>query len=68
MHVPSINNNLIYVSTITDQDMKVEFVKSGCFVKDKHDHYKVIAIGVSIGIYNHVNRNLMESKVWTLEL
>ena len=33
MHVPGINKNLIYVSTITYQDMKVEFVKFGFFVK-----------------------------------
>jgi hypothetical protein len=34
MYVPSIKKNLIYVSTIVDQDVKVEFVKSQCVVKD----------------------------------
>ena len=33
MHVPDIKKNLIFVSTITYQDMKVEFVKFGFFVK-----------------------------------
>ena len=42
MYVPSIKKNLIYVSTIIDQDLKVEFVKSQCVVKDIQDHYKVI--------------------------
>jgi hypothetical protein len=49
MHVPGIKKNLIYVSTITDQDMKVDFVKSHCLVKDVKDHYKVVAIGVRVG-------------------
>ena len=33
--------------------MKVEFVKSGLFVKDKCDHHKMIATGVRVGgLYN----------------
>ena len=34
MYVPGIKKNLISVSTISDQDLKVEFVKSQCVVKD----------------------------------
>lgn len=43
MYVPDTKRNLIYVSTITNQDLKVEFVKSQCVVKDIQDKYKVIA-------------------------
>lgn len=32
MYTPSIKNNVIYVSPITDQDLKVEYVKSNCDV------------------------------------
>ena len=49
MYVPDIKKNLIYVSTITDQDLKVEFVKSQCVVKDIQDKYKVIATGTKVG-------------------
>jgi hypothetical protein len=34
MYVPGIKKKLILVSTITDQGLKDEFVKSGCLVKD----------------------------------
>ena len=52
MYVPSIEKNLIYVSTIIDNDMKVEFDKYKCHVKDVQDHYKVIAIGSGLdGLY-----------------
>ena len=49
MYVPGIKKNLIYVSTIADEDLKVEFVKSQCVVKDIHDHYKIIARGSRVG-------------------
>ena len=49
MHVPSIKKNFMSVSTITDEELKVEFVKFGFFIKDEHDHYKVIATGVRVG-------------------
>jgi hypothetical protein len=39
----------ILVSTIIDQGLKVEFVKSSCLVKDIHHHYKVIAKGIGVG-------------------
>ena len=41
--------NLISVSTIIDQDLKVEFVKSQCVVKYIQDKYKVIATGTRVG-------------------
>jgi hypothetical protein len=50
MYVIGIKNNLILVSTIANQDLKVEFSKSQCFVKDIHDHYKVVATGVRVGV------------------
>ena len=43
MCVPGIKNNLISVYAITDNDMKVEFDKYKCHVKDVQDHYRVIA-------------------------
>jgi hypothetical protein len=49
MYVSGIKKNLIFVSTITDQDLKVESVKSRCVVKDIQDHYKIIARGSRVG-------------------
>ena len=49
MYVPGIKNNLIFVSTITDNDMKVEFDKYKFHVKNIQDHYRVIAIGSRLG-------------------
>lgn len=49
LYVLEIKKNLIYVSSVTGQDLKVEFVKSGCVVKDIHDHYRVIARGTKVG-------------------
>ena len=43
MYVPRIKKNLIFVSAIIDNDMKVEFGKFKCHVKDVQDHYRVIA-------------------------
>lgn len=34
---------------ITDQDLKVEFLKSNCYIKDLLDGMKTIAIGIQIG-------------------
>ena len=42
MDVLGIKNNLIYVSIIVDNDLKVEFLKSQCVVKDIRDHYKIL--------------------------
>ena len=49
LYVPGIKKNLISVSTITNQNLNVEFMQSKCFVKDIHNHYKVIATGTRIG-------------------
>jgi hypothetical protein len=40
MYVPGIKKKLIFVSTITDQNLKVEFFKTHCIVKDLLDHCK----------------------------
>ena len=37
MYIPKIKKNLISVSRITDQDLKVEFFKSYCVIKDMLD-------------------------------
>jgi hypothetical protein len=49
VYVPGIKKFFIYVSTITDQDLKVEFFKNYCIVKDLLDHFKTIATGVRAG-------------------
>ena len=42
MYVQGIKKNIIYVYAITNNDMKVEFDKYKCHVKDVQDHYMVI--------------------------
>jgi len=49
MYVPGVTKNLIYVSMTTDQDLKVEFFKSNCYIKDLLDGMKTIAIRVQTG-------------------
>lgn len=49
MHVPCIKKNLMSISTIATQDLKVEFVKSQSIVKDIQDRYKVISTGTRVG-------------------
>jgi hypothetical protein len=49
MYVPGTKKKPISVSKITDRGLNVEFVKSGCQVKDVQDHCKV-GIGVG-GLY-----------------
>jgi len=49
LYVPGIKKNLIYVSAITDKNMKVEFMQYHCLVKDIQNHYKIIAKGTRIG-------------------
>ena len=44
-----IKKNLISVSSITNQNLNVEFMQSHCLAKDIQNHYKVIAIGTRIG-------------------
>lgn len=48
-YVIGIKKNLISVSKITDQDLKVEFFKSYCIIKDLLDRMKPIATSVRIG-------------------
>jgi hypothetical protein len=49
VYVPGIKKNLISVSTITDQNLKVEFFKNYCIVKDLLDQFKTVATGVRAG-------------------
>jgi hypothetical protein len=49
VYVPEIKKNLIYVSTITDQNLKVEFFKNYCIVKDMFDQYRMVAMGARAG-------------------
>jgi hypothetical protein len=49
VYVHGIKKNLIYVSTITDQNFKVEFFKTYCIVKELQDHYRTISSGVRVG-------------------
>jgi hypothetical protein len=49
VYVLGIKKNLIFVSTITDQDLKVEFFKTHCIVKDLQDHYIIVSSGVRVG-------------------
>jgi hypothetical protein len=48
-YVPGIKKNLIYVSTITHNNLTVEFGKLRCVVKDIQDHYKIVSIGTNVG-------------------
>jgi hypothetical protein len=45
--VPGIKKKMIFVSTITDQNLKVEFFKNYCIVKDMLDQFKTVATGVT---------------------
>ena len=49
LYVPSIKKNLISVSTISDQNLNVEFMQSHYLVKDIQNHHNFIAIGTRIG-------------------
>jgi hypothetical protein len=46
VYVPGIKKNLISVSTITNQNLKVEFFKNYCIVKDLLDHFQTVATRV----------------------
>jgi len=50
VYVSILKKNLISVSTITYQHLKVEFVKSHCSVKDVQESYKVVAKRMRVGI------------------
>jgi hypothetical protein len=49
VYVPGIKKNLISVSTITDQNLNIEFFKNYCIVKDLWDHFQNVAMGVRAG-------------------
>ena len=49
MYVSGIKKNLICVSAIADNDMKVEFDKYKCHVKDVQDNCRVIATWSRLG-------------------
>jgi hypothetical protein len=49
VYVPGIKKNLIFVSTITDQNLKVEFFKNYYIVKDLLDHFQTVAMEVRAG-------------------
>jgi hypothetical protein len=52
MYVPSIKKNLIYVSTIIDNNLTVVFGKLKCVVKYIQDHYRIVSIGTRVsGLY-----------------
>ena len=51
MYVHGIKKNLIYVSTITENDLKVEFGKYKCHIKDIRNHYKIFATSSRCGDY-----------------
>jgi hypothetical protein len=49
VYVPGIKKKMIFVSTITDQNLKVEFFKNYCIVKDLLDQFKMVATRVRAG-------------------
>ena len=49
MYVRGIKKNPIFVSTITDQNLKVDFYKSYCVVKDLLDCMKPITSSICVG-------------------
>ena len=49
MYVPGIKNNLISVSMITNQNLKVDFFKYYCVIKDLLYRMKPIALGIRVG-------------------
>ena len=80
VYVPGIKKNLIFVSTITDKNLKVEFFKNYCIVKDLLDRYRTVAMGIRAGgLYKldvtqqrishtdfckYANKESLASKVW----
>jgi hypothetical protein len=49
VYVPGIKKKLIFMSTITDQNLNVEFFKNYCIVKDLFDQYRTVATRVRAG-------------------
>ena len=72
LYVPGIKKNLIFVSVITDKNMKVELMQYHCLVKDIQNHYKIIGIGTRIGtLYKpdvtNSNHHALTSTTMTIE-
>ena len=65
MYVPSINKNLFFVSMITDQNLKVEFYKSYCVVKDFSDSMKIIATWIRVGGLYKLNVRTVPHRAFT---
>ena len=65
MYVPRINKNLIFVSMIIDQNLKVEFYKSYCVVKYLLDSMKTIATGIHVGSLYKMNVRSASHKALT---
>lgn len=55
MYVPEIKKNRIFVSMITYHNLKVDFLKSYCVIKDLLDRMKPIASGIRVGGLYKVN-------------
>jgi len=55
IYVLGIKKNPISVSMIIDQNLKVEFLKSYCIIKDLLDHLKPIATGIRVGSLYKLN-------------
>ena len=49
MYVPGIKKILISISTITENDLKVEFGQYQCHIKDIRNHFKIVATGSRCG-------------------
>ena len=49
VYVPGIKKQLISMSTITDHNLKVEFFKIYCIVKDLLDHFQTVTMRVREG-------------------
>ena len=47
--MPGIKKNLISISTIIENDMKVDFGKYQYHIKDIRNHYKIFATGSRCG-------------------
>ena len=64
MYVPGVTKNLISISMITNQDLKVEFFKSNCYIKYLLDGMKTIATGIwTGGLYK---LDVRPAPVWAL--
>lgn len=49
VYVPSIKKKLIFISTIKDNNLNVNFVKLHCLVKYMQDHFNIYATSVRLG-------------------